>query len=438
MVRTKEGYLICKNVPIGRLGTMQYYANEIGLNENPEELITVTRDAENLFDSAAIASFEGKPITDEHPPNDVEPSNYVNYSKGHIQNVRRGGGGDSDKMIADLFITDPQLINEIENGKREVSSGYDCQYGQDANGEYFQRQIRGNHVAVVDKGRAGQSVSIKDSQPLKQTDEITKNKSERSKKLMSKQRKTLDSFLKLFAGNAKDAKTTDELGELVEEAAEAIVDIIADKAESKTEIPAPAESNDDGGENAVLAAIEKLNGNIEKLCASLASGAADNADSADAAGADSADTAPEVKDVIEELIEELAGDTDSSADSDLIEQEEALTVEAETIDAADSDNSVIQATSKDAALAILKSARPAIAAIKDPQERKSVTDALAKSIKNQISNPVSDIMAATAGAAKSKAQDSTAKNNGTFDLEARQAAYDKYNPHLKNKNLGGK
>lgn len=436
ITKSPEGYLICKNVPIGRLGKMQYYASEIGIKENPDALITVTRDAGELFALAALASFEGKPVTNEHPPDDVEPSNYANYSKGHVQNVRRGGD-DSDKMLADLFITDPQLISEIENGKREVSSGYDCQYEQNSDGDYFQRQIRGNHVAVVDKGRAGQSVSIKDSQPLIKTDEIIKNNSERSKPLMSKKKKTLDSFLKLFAGNAKDAKTTDELGEMVEEAAEAIVDIIADKAEEKAEVQKEEVTATDSGGDAVLAAIEKLTAAVQQLCEAKATD--NNANPGkESPAAQNVDSGEEKGDVIAELIEELTGkdvdnDGDSAPSGDLIQQEEALTVEAETMDAADSDNSVLKATSKDAALAILKNARPAIAAIKDPQERKRVTDALAKSVRAQIGNPVSNIMTATAGAAKAKAQDSVAKNNGTFNLEAQQAAYDKYNPHLKNK-----
>ena len=38
------------------------------------------------------------------------------------------------------------------------------------NGQYIQRKIRGNHVAVVDTGRAGPRVSIKDEYPVQISD----------------------------------------------------------------------------------------------------------------------------------------------------------------------------------------------------------------------------------------------------------------------------
>ena len=49
----------------------------------------------------------------------------------------------------------------LEEGKREISCGYTYELCEE-NGQYIQRQIRGNHVAVVDAGRAGSRVSIKD------------------------------------------------------------------------------------------------------------------------------------------------------------------------------------------------------------------------------------------------------------------------------------
>ena len=70
-------------------------------------------------------------------------------------------------MVADLYINDPALINEIRNGiKREVSCGYGCEYVPDGD-SYKQTKIRGNHVAVVPRGRAGHAVAIKDENPIK-------------------------------------------------------------------------------------------------------------------------------------------------------------------------------------------------------------------------------------------------------------------------------
>ena len=67
-------------------------------------------------------------------------------------------------MLADLIITDPRLIEAILAGKREISCGYTYELCEE-NGKYIQRRIRGNHVAVVDAGRAGPRVCIKDQEP---------------------------------------------------------------------------------------------------------------------------------------------------------------------------------------------------------------------------------------------------------------------------------
>ena len=163
MTKTPEGYLICHDVPIARTGTQQYLPKELGLEG--EGLITVFRNGNEVFKPAAVASFEGKPVTDNHPPVDVMPDNYSIYTKGVVQNVRRGNGDLQDKILADLIIYDANLIAEIESGKREISCGYDCLYKNNNDGTYYQANIIGNHVAVVDNGRAGAAVSIRDEKP---------------------------------------------------------------------------------------------------------------------------------------------------------------------------------------------------------------------------------------------------------------------------------
>ena len=101
------------------------------------------------------------PVTNDHPPDGVDIGNIRALQKGHAHNVRRGSGEESDLLLADLIITDPVLIDLIMDGKREISCGYTYELCEE-NGTYIQRKIRGNHVAVVDAGRAGPRVSIKD------------------------------------------------------------------------------------------------------------------------------------------------------------------------------------------------------------------------------------------------------------------------------------
>jgi hypothetical protein len=162
MVKTDEGYLICKNVPLGKVGTMQYMGDELpaefGLKS--DAVVNCMRPPESLFNKDTIASFEGKPVTNLHPSELLTAGTISAYSRGHVQNVHREG----DFLVGDLYITDPGLISEIENNqKREVSSGYLSGWTKGKNGKYEQVDIKGNHVAVVPNGRAGHKVAIKDS-----------------------------------------------------------------------------------------------------------------------------------------------------------------------------------------------------------------------------------------------------------------------------------
>ena len=163
--RDPEGYLLCLNVPVARTGTQDYLPEELGLPPG-SSLIPVLRPEEEVFSPETMASFEGMPVTNDHPPEGVDVSNIRALQKGHAHNVRRGSGDDSDLLLADLIITDPHLIDQIlEEGKREISCGYTYELCME-NGQYIQRKIRGNHVAVVDAGRAVSRVSIKDRKPV--------------------------------------------------------------------------------------------------------------------------------------------------------------------------------------------------------------------------------------------------------------------------------
>ncbi len=158
--RDPEGYLLCLNVPVARTGIQEYMPEELGLPHVPEP-VPVSRPETEVFAPETIASFEGMPVTNNHPPDGVTIDNIRALQKGHAHNVRRGTGEESDLLLADLIITDPGLIDAILAGKREISCGYTYELHEE-DGQYVQRKIRGNHVAVVDAGRAGPRVSIKD------------------------------------------------------------------------------------------------------------------------------------------------------------------------------------------------------------------------------------------------------------------------------------
>lgn len=162
ITKLDNGCLICFNVPIARTGTYQYLREELGLDGTG--IVDVYREPSEVFDQKTIASFNGKAFTDTHPSVDVTADNWAQFSKGELTNVRRGTGEESNFLLADILVRDPIVINEIESGaKREVSAGYECEYVE-RNGKIYQTGIRGNHVALVQAGRAGSSVRINDQQ----------------------------------------------------------------------------------------------------------------------------------------------------------------------------------------------------------------------------------------------------------------------------------
>lgn len=169
MFETPEGYLVCRAVPIARLGEMEYTAAETG---DGQPMIAVNTPAV-LFGADTVASFEGKPVTVYHPqPNsdptipDVTPQNWRAVAVGIAQSVRPGTGDDADKLVADLMITDQVAIELVKNGLREISCGYEAFHGEkDADGRAIRNRIIGNHIALVDRGRAGSDVAIRDEKP---------------------------------------------------------------------------------------------------------------------------------------------------------------------------------------------------------------------------------------------------------------------------------
>lgn len=160
---TPEGYLLCLAVPIARTGEMEYGKGETPLEVGDDGIVRVSRAPEEVFRPETIASFEGKPFTIKHPEDFVDPENWKDLAKGVMQNVRRGEGEDKDNLVADILITDSFAISLVKNGLRGLSCGYEAEYEQTGKGKGRQSNIIGNHLALVEEGRAGSQYAINDS-----------------------------------------------------------------------------------------------------------------------------------------------------------------------------------------------------------------------------------------------------------------------------------
>ena len=152
--KTPEGYLICQDAILARTGKQTYRKNELFLDTEDDSEIEVDRPYEEVMSQATLASFENKPITIEHPDEDVTVDNYKDYAVGFVRDIRQSKVDGEDVIIGNLVITDKEAIEKIESGEMvELSCGYDCDIVDDDNPR--QTHIRGNHLALCEQGRAG-------------------------------------------------------------------------------------------------------------------------------------------------------------------------------------------------------------------------------------------------------------------------------------------
>lgn len=143
------------------------YATRVGVFRyvKPDgSILRELRPSEEVFDQASMQSLAGVPVTNRHPAELVDSKNSKRHMVGYTSDVIEK---EAQFVKTAVTITDDSLIKEIEaKGLREVSCGYQCELeftsGVFDGEEYdaIQRNIRYNHLAVVDKGRAGPQVRL--------------------------------------------------------------------------------------------------------------------------------------------------------------------------------------------------------------------------------------------------------------------------------------
>lgn len=163
---TDEGFM---RVPgrVARTGIQEYLASELGMKG--AGIVRVYRSPEEVFNADSLAGFNGADITLHHPQGLVTADNYKLTSVG----VVRGAGVQDDEFVqCDLIVKDAAAISAVNSGKCELSVGYTAIYdhapGTTPDGEkydYVQRDIKINHVAIVDRARAGANARIFDHNP---------------------------------------------------------------------------------------------------------------------------------------------------------------------------------------------------------------------------------------------------------------------------------
>jgi len=154
---TSEGYLRAW-ATIARTGVQMYTDADGSIRRE-------YRPENEVASPESLASFAGKAITLEHPPILLDSANTKDYQIGFSGTEVVYDNG---FVRAVMTITDKDAIERIMRGDaKEVSAGYRVNYeatpGVTDNGENYdgvQKEINGNHIAVVRRGRAGPQVKL--------------------------------------------------------------------------------------------------------------------------------------------------------------------------------------------------------------------------------------------------------------------------------------
>lgn len=261
--KTEQGYL---KVPakIARVGELEYTSQELGMKG--DDIIKVYRDKDELFKDKVLDSFEGMPITVEHPDGMlVDSATWEDSAVGHIQNVRAEG----DFIVCDAYIQSADAIKEIEEtGNIELSCGYDADLAFDNSGKVWQNNIRGNHVAIVPNGRCGSSCRLGDTNEVVMKSKVKFGDS--LKDIIAKMK-----GIKVNDNAVEEAdKKTDEVATQIDEIVTALEEVqaVAEEAsEAASEVAdnPDATMNDDAETEALRAENEELKAKIEELEAEI-------------------------------------------------------------------------------------------------------------------------------------------------------------------------
>jgi hypothetical protein len=143
------GFLRCR-ATIARSGIQEYadarYPNGIRREYRPPDEV-----------EKSAVTFNNAVATLDHPPVMVNKDNSATFLKGYGSVVEYLNG----LLETDLTIVDPVAIAAAQSTHKELSNGYECDIdetpGACAEGRYdvVQRNIRGNHIALVERARAG-------------------------------------------------------------------------------------------------------------------------------------------------------------------------------------------------------------------------------------------------------------------------------------------
>jgi len=180
-----NGWIEIKDNPISKAGVFPYLGKSIDASFDPEKTYMVLRPEEELSNEECIESFKLIPWIDEHVMLGPSESGMLPPEMKGIEGVIGENvyfDKSTGRLRANIKVFSDNMDDLISRGKRELSAGYRCRYEISSgiwNGQHYdaiQRNIRGNHLALVKEGRMGPDVAVLDSFTFDAKDAVTMDK----------------------------------------------------------------------------------------------------------------------------------------------------------------------------------------------------------------------------------------------------------------------
>lgn len=155
-----------KGNPISKIGVYPYLGSEIPGASDPDKIYQVYRSAEELSSADTIDSFKNKPLLDDHEIIGIH--GMPAERKGIQGNIGEKVFFDSPYLRGNIVVHSSAAQTLINNGKTELSPCYGCDWVEESGVfegkeyQYVQRNLRANHLALVEEGRTGPDVAVQD------------------------------------------------------------------------------------------------------------------------------------------------------------------------------------------------------------------------------------------------------------------------------------
>ena len=152
---------------IARVGILSYRAKDLaGLfgDRDPDSVVRVAQLSDDLFAPDTLEKFRSAPITINHPVEDVNTYNMKELGKGTLEGAPFQDGM---HLSSNMVLNDQEAIDLVNSGVAELSvRAYYTLVRVDDCAEYDAiRTIKSvNHVAIVERGRAGVTCRISDGE----------------------------------------------------------------------------------------------------------------------------------------------------------------------------------------------------------------------------------------------------------------------------------